>query len=71
MIIASETDSLRQGLIALAYTTLLHPLKDYPGPLLAKLTDGYSGFFAAKKCLHLRTYHDHLKYGSEAPQNLI
>ncbi|KAG8162311.1 hypothetical protein KVR01_008076 [Diaporthe batatas] len=62
------------GLIALAYTALLHPLRDYPGPLLAKLTDGYSGYFAAKKCLHLRTYNNHLKYGPVirmAPNRLV
>lgn len=52
----------------MAYMALLHPLRDYPGPLLAKLTDGYGGYYASKRCLHLRTYQDYLKYGSEVPR---
>lgn len=45
------------------YNVFLHPLKGYPGPLVAKLTDAYAGFHALMMQLHLATYEDHLKYG--------
>lgn len=55
-----------QGLCLLGHKILLHPLRNYPGPLVAKFTDGYAGYFAIKKRLHLVTYRDHLKYGKYA-----
>ncbi|KAI0097286.1 cytochrome P450 [Nemania sp. FL0031] len=45
------------------YRVLFHPLKDYPGPFLAKVSDIYAGFFAVKMSLHLATYSDLKKYG--------
>jgi hypothetical protein len=45
------------------YRLLLHPLRAYPGPFLAKLTNGYAGFFAMGQRLHLATQRDHRKYG--------
>ncbi|KAL1858048.1 hypothetical protein Daus18300_010160 [Diaporthe australafricana] len=62
------------GLIFLIYAFLFHPLRAYPGPLLAKVTDGYSGYYASKRCLHLRTCYDHVKYGPvfrQAPNRLV
>jgi hypothetical protein len=53
-----------QSLFALAYRLALYPLRNYPGPFIARLTDGYGGYHAAKKRLHLATYHNHLKYGT-------
>ncbi|KAI1340366.1 cytochrome P450 [Xylariaceae sp. FL0016] len=50
-------------LAVFAYRLLLHPLRDYPGPFLARVTEGYSGFFAAGRRLHLKTQQDHNKYG--------
>ncbi|KAI0017200.1 cytochrome P450 [Xylariomycetidae sp. FL0641] len=47
----------------LAYNLFFHPLRDYPGPFLAKITDGYAGFYAICRNLHLKTREDHLKYG--------
>ncbi|PQE31184.1 cytochrome P450 protein [Rutstroemia sp. NJR-2017a WRK4] len=61
-------------LITITYYLSLHPPKNYPGPFIAKFTDGYAGYHAVKKCLHLATYHDHLKYGPvfrQAPNRLI
>ncbi|KAF5870082.1 putative cytochrome p450 family protein [Botrytis fragariae] len=61
-------------LFALSYQLLLHPLNNYPGPLIAKFTDGYGGYHAVKKRLHLATYFDHLKYGPvyrQAPNRLV
>ncbi|KAI0168397.1 cytochrome P450 [Pestalotiopsis sp. NC0098] len=65
---------LSLGLCLCAYEILLHPLKNYPGPLVAKFTDGYAGYFAIKKRLHLVTYRGHLKYGPvyrQAPNRLV
>ncbi|KAI1126516.1 cytochrome P450 [Nemania abortiva] len=53
---------------------VFHPLRKYPGPLLARLTDAYAGYFAIKKCLHLTTYHNFQKYGPvirQAPNRLV
>ncbi|KAI1454900.1 cytochrome P450 [Annulohypoxylon moriforme] len=61
-------------LVYITYQILLHPLNRYPGPLLAKLTDGYNGFYASKRELHLRTWQNQLKYGSvirQGPNKLI
>ncbi|KAF7884387.1 uncharacterized protein EAF02_004723 [Botrytis sinoallii] len=61
-------------LFALSYQLALHPLKDYPGPFIAKFTDGYGGYHAVKRRLHLATYFDHLKYGPvyrQAPNRLV
>lgn len=52
-----------------AYRTLLHPLSNYPGPLAAKLTDAYSGFFAYRKSLHLTTWENQQKYGPVVRQD--
>ncbi|KAI0013566.1 benzoate 4-monooxygenase cytochrome P450 [Xylariaceae sp. FL0662B] len=57
-----------------AYRLLLHPLRDYPGPLLAKLSDCYGGFFAFRRNLHLRTWKDHKRYGPvlrQGPDKLV
>jgi hypothetical protein len=45
------------------YRLFFHPLRDYPGPLVAKVSDIYTGFFAVNMSLHLRTYIDLKKYG--------
>ncbi|OTA87925.1 hypothetical protein M434DRAFT_35064 [Hypoxylon sp. CO27-5] len=60
--------------IVLSYRILHHPLSRYPGPFLAKLTDGYAGFYAARRRLDLVTREDHQKYGSvmrHGPNKLI
>ncbi|PQE05317.1 cytochrome P450 protein [Rutstroemia sp. NJR-2017a BVV2] len=61
-------------LFVISYQLVLHPLKNYPGPFIAKFADGYGGYQAVKKRLHLATYHDHLKYGPvfrQAPNRLV
>lgn len=52
------------GLLVVSYRLILHPLRYYPGPFLARVTDGYAGYHAAKKRLHLAIYHDIAKYGT-------
>ncbi|KAI1386114.1 cytochrome P450 [Hypoxylon trugodes] len=61
-------------LFAVGYRAILHPLSKYPGPFIAKLSNGYSGYHALKQDLHLVTYRDYLKYGSvfrHAPNRLV
>ncbi|CAJ2502722.1 Uu.00g101160.m01.CDS01 [Anthostomella pinea] len=60
--------------LVLAYRLITDPLKQYPGPTLARFTDGYVGFHAVQKRLHIATYEDHLKYGTvvrQAPNRLV
>ncbi|KAI0157247.1 benzoate 4-monooxygenase cytochrome P450 [Xylariaceae sp. FL1272] len=56
------------------YRLLLHPLSRYPGPLVAKITDGYGGLYALKRELHLKTWEDHQRFGSvirQGPNKLV
>ncbi|KAG8158471.1 hypothetical protein KVR01_011593 [Diaporthe batatas] len=66
---------LLPGLLVLfSYRVLSHPLLQYPGPLLAKLTDGYNGFYALLMRLHLAVTRDHDKYGPvvrQGPNKLV
>ncbi|KAI1187545.1 cytochrome P450 [Nemania serpens] len=61
-------------LAVFAYRLLLHPLSKYPGPFVAKLTEGYAGFYAGLQRLHLVTQQNHQKYGNVvriAPNRLV
>ncbi|OTA77079.1 hypothetical protein M434DRAFT_18367 [Hypoxylon sp. CO27-5] len=44
------------------YRLFLHPLRNYPGPLLAKITYGYGGLYAMKGLHHVNTYKNFQKY---------
>ncbi|KAI1307149.1 cytochrome P450 [Xylaria venustula] len=60
--------------IACIYRLRFHPLRQYPGPLMAKLSDFYGAFYAASSTLHLRTFQDHQKFGSvirQGPNKLV
>ncbi|KAH9904060.1 cytochrome P450 [Xylariomycetidae sp. FL2044] len=51
-----------------------HPLNKFPGPAIARVTDGYAGYHAARKQLHLATYRDHERYGPvvrQGPDRLV
>ncbi|KFA45400.1 hypothetical protein S40293_09889 [Stachybotrys chartarum IBT 40293] len=50
-------------LVLWGHRMLLHPLKSYPGPFLAKLTDAYAGYYVLRQTLHLTTWQNHVKYG--------
>ncbi|KAK0610052.1 cytochrome P450 [Bombardia bombarda] len=57
-----------------SYRLLFHPLHRYPGPFFAKVTEGYGGWFAIRKRLHLETYRNFQKYGPvvrQAPNRLV
>ncbi|CAJ2512608.1 Uu.00g007270.m01.CDS01 [Anthostomella pinea] len=61
-------------LLVIGHRILLHPLRRYPGPLVAKFTDWYGGFHALSMHLHLTTYQDHKKYGrvmKHGPNRLV
>ncbi|KAI0154958.1 cytochrome P450 [Xylariaceae sp. FL1272] len=61
-------------LLILSYRVVCHPLSRFPGPLLAKCTKGYGAFYALRRSLHLKTFHDHQKYGpvvSHGPNKLV
>ncbi|CAJ2513104.1 Uu.00g012230.m01.CDS01 [Anthostomella pinea] len=56
------------------YRVLAHPLRHYPGPPLARLSDVYGAFYAWNRNLYLRTYADHLNYGPvirQGPNKLV
>ncbi|KAI1120938.1 cytochrome P450 [Nemania abortiva] len=56
------------------YRILLHPLSRYPGPLFARLSDAYAGFYAFRRRLHLTTFQDLQRYGPvmrHGPNKLI
>ena len=56
------------------YRYFFHPLRKYPGSLWAKLTDGYGGYHALWRNLHITTWKDHCKYGSvvrSGPNKLV
>lgn len=45
------------------YRVFLHPLSGYPGPLLAKITDLYSTYYALRGDRHVEFFRAHEKYG--------
>ncbi|KAH9908627.1 cytochrome P450 [Xylariomycetidae sp. FL2044] len=67
------------GLVALAllmisYEYLLHPLRNFPGPFIAKFTNGYGAFHAMRRSLHIVTWREHLRYGPvirQGPNKLV
>ncbi|TRX92616.1 hypothetical protein FHL15_006543 [Xylaria flabelliformis] len=66
---------LLSGLAALATSQVFfHPLRKYPGPIPAKFTDAYNGFYTVGQRLHLVTWQNHLKYGPvvrQGPNKLV
>ncbi|XXG97443.1 hypothetical protein Hte_003744 [Hypoxylon texense] len=50
--------------VVLSREFFFHPLRQYPGPFIARFTNGYGALYAYKRTLHLVTREDHLKYGN-------
>ncbi|KAH9986935.1 cytochrome P450 [Xylariaceae sp. FL0662B] len=55
-------------LCILTYRIGLHPLRNYPGPFLAKVTYGYSCLYALRGRHHINTYKNFQKYGTSIPE---
>ncbi|KAI1087945.1 cytochrome P450 [Rostrohypoxylon terebratum] len=56
------------------YRLAFHPLRTFPGPFIAKLTDAYGGYQVKRKRLHLKAYSDLQKYGPvyrQGPNRLV
>jgi hypothetical protein len=49
------------------YNIFLHPLRKYPGPFLASVTDLYAGWHSMRLRLPQVTFSDHKKYGKYSP----
>ncbi|KAI0414288.1 cytochrome P450 [Xylaria grammica] len=47
----------------LAYRLFIHPLRKYPGPFVARITDLFGFSYAVTRSLHLKTWEGHQKYG--------
>ncbi|KAI0388594.1 cytochrome P450 [Xylariaceae sp. FL0594] len=45
-----------------SYRLLLNPLRNYPGPFWAKITQVYTGYYSVRKRLHIEMYQYHAKY---------
>ncbi|KAI1177719.1 cytochrome P450 [Nemania sp. FL0916] len=61
-------------LVTQVYHQLFDPLRRYPGPFIARFTNGYAGYFALRKRLHLTTHQNLEKYGPvirQAPNRLV
>ncbi|KAI1129658.1 cytochrome P450, partial [Nemania abortiva] len=57
-----------------SYRLLLHPLRHFPGPLLARVSDWYGTYFAITRDLHLIALRDHQRYGPvirQGPNKLV
>lgn len=53
-----------QTVCLIAYRLFLHPLSEYPGPFLAKITDLHSTYYAWAGTRHLDLLKQHDKYGN-------
>ncbi|KAK8097501.1 cytochrome P450 [Apiospora sp. TS-2023a] len=61
-------------LFLLSYRIFFHPLRGYPGPVLAKITNGYAGWHAICKNHHLATYQNFQRFGPvvrQGPTQLV
>ncbi|XDG01693.1 hypothetical protein ABKA04_001308 [Annulohypoxylon sp. FPYF3050] len=63
------------GLLAYTiYEVYLHPLREYPGPFVAKFTDGYNGIHSFHGRLHLKSWENQRTYGNvvrQGPNKLV
>ncbi|KAK4206796.1 cytochrome P450 [Rhypophila decipiens] len=56
------------------YRLAFDPLKKFPGPVIARFTDGYAGYHAIRRRLHLQTSSDLKAYGPvyrQGPNRLV
>ncbi|KAF2868355.1 cytochrome P450 [Massariosphaeria phaeospora] len=68
------TDWLLQTALFVSFRLLTHPLRNFPGPFLARFTHAYGAFLVWRRCSHLTSIQLHKKYGPVvriAPDRLI
>lgn len=56
------------------YRLALHPLRRFPGPWFARVSDWYGAYFAVTRNLHLVTLRDHQRHGPvirQGPNKLV
>ncbi|KAF2968911.1 hypothetical protein GQX73_g4658 [Xylaria multiplex] len=61
-------------LYLVVYNLAFDPLRHFRGPFLARFTDGYAGYHAARRRLHLQTLLDLQQYGPvyrQGPRRLV
>ncbi|KAI1093471.1 cytochrome P450 [Rostrohypoxylon terebratum] len=61
-------------IVVLSHEFFFNPLRHFPGPFIARFTNGYGAFYALKRTLHLKTRDDHLRYGPvirQGPNKLV
>lgn len=62
------------ALCILVYRLAFDPLRQIPGPFVARFTDAYAGYHAIRRRLHLQTYADLQQYGPvyrQGPNRLV
>ena len=62
------------ALCVLIYRLTLDPLRKFQGPFIARFTDGYAGYHAIRRRLHLQTFSDLQTYGPvyrQGPKRLV
>jgi hypothetical protein len=57
--------------LLLSYRLVLHPLRQFPGPFLGKLTSWRLYFQASSGDLHLQALKEHQKYGMVLSNTLV
>jgi hypothetical protein len=61
--VCSDYPYFLKGLAIIVYRIWFHPLAKFPGPVLAKVTNLYGGYYAWRGDLHLDMMRCHEKYG--------
>lgn len=62
------------ALSILIYRLVFDPLRHFRGPFVARFTNAYAGYHAARRRLHLQTFSDLQQYGSvyrQGPNRLV
>ncbi len=64
LLACSAAGLLTYALLVVVYRIYFHPLSEYPGPLLAKITSLYAAYHGYAGDIHLNVLACHLRYGN-------